>query len=671
VSARSVDDTDIGASGMGANSIGVSASASPATAVRILVIDDNRSIHADFSKILGTSDEDPHTALATAESVLFGEPPAAQVATRTAYRLHFASQGQQGAEYVKQAIADAEPFALAFVDMRMPPGWDGPETIEHIWASDPDIQIVICSAHSDYDWNALIERLGHTDKLLMLKKPFEPIEVLQCASALSRKWQHERLLRSQMQALEHVVITRTEKLEAANQQLRHLATHDAMTGLPNRVLLDDRLSQAMTHAQRDAHGFAVLVVDLDRFKLINDSFGHRAGDGVLREVSRRLGDVVRDFDTVARVGGDEFVVVVSPTAGRESVLGLAQRANDALRAPIQLDGVDVRITSSIGIAFYPDDGVSADSLLARADAAMYCAKQRGRNNVQCFTNGMDAATVERVSLESDLHQALPLQQFELFYQPKADTATGDVYSAEALIRWWHPQRGLIMPADFIPLAEDTGLIHEIGAWVLREACRQCVAWRAAGLPPLRVAVNVAATQFRRGDLLDVVRRGLADAGLEPRYLELELTETAVMTDPEESAAILAHLSRMGVLVSVDDFGTGYSSISYLRRFPIDKLKIDRAFVKDLSTHADDASIVRAIISLAHSLRLKVVAEGVETAAQLQFLRSLGCDQYQGFHLSPPLPASQFAAMLLDWQRPEDAASAAAAARTHSKLAMYR
>jgi diguanylate cyclase len=635
---------------------------------RILIVDDNPAIHRDFEKILGASAE-PAAELANVESLLFGDAPAAH-RERPRYTLEFASQGQEGVECAKRATADGRPFAIAFIDMRMPPGWDGLETIERLWAVDPDVQVVICSAHSDYDWSDVVARLGQTDRLLVVKKPFEPIEVLQCASALARKWQHERALLVQVETLENVVAARTEKLEAANRQLRHLATHDALTGLPNRVLLDDRLAQAVAHANRDGQPFAALVVDLDRFKLINDSLGHRAGDVVLDEISRRLGSVVRDIDTVARTGGDEFIVIISPSGVPEDAVAVAHRAREALRASMRVSGVELHVTSSIGVAYYPTDATSADSLIARADAAMYCAKQRGRNNVQCFAQGMDAVTVGRVSLESDLHAAINAKQFELHYQPKPDTESGDVYSAEALIRWRHPQRGLIAPEHFIPLAEECGLINEIGAWVLREACRQCAEWQRSGLPALRVAVNVAATQFRRGDLLDVIRDALAGAGLEPHFLEIELTESAVMTNPEESAVILEELSRMGVLVSVDDFGTGYSSINYLRRFPIDKLKIDRSFVRDLDCEVD-ASIVQAIISLAHSLKLKVVAEGVETPVQLQFLRSLGCDQYQGFHFSPPLPPREFAELMRGWQRPEDAESRAEAERTHSKLAGSR
>jgi diguanylate cyclase (GGDEF)-like protein len=637
--------------------------------VRILITDDNAAIHEDFRRILTSSAQDD-TNLSDAEILLFGDA-ATRPAHHLAYALDFALQGQQAVQCVKRARADGNPYTMAFVDMRMPPGWDGLETIERLWAEDPGVQIVICSAHSDYDWRDIFERLGHSDKLLILKKPFEPIEVMQCASALSRKWQHERALEAHVESLEQVITARTEKLEAANLQLRHLATHDALTGLPNRVLLDDRLAQAIAHADRDAQPFAVLMLDLDRFKLINDSFGHRTGDAVLNEVARRLQGLVRSIDTVARVGGDEFVLVVSPSPARADAEEIGRRANDILSAPIQVEGVDLRVSSSIGIAFYPTDGGSAESVLAHADAAMYFAKERGRNNHQCFSPGMKSKALERVSLESELHQALKLQQFELFYQPKVDTASGDIHSAEALIRWRHPQRGLIVPMQFIPLAEECGLIHEIGAWVLREACRQCAVWQRAGQPPLRVAVNVAASQFRRGDLLEVVRSALQQAQLDPRFLEIELTESAVMTNPEDSAAVLEQLSRMGVLVSVDDFGTGYSSMSYLRRFPIDKLKIDRSFIAELTTRADDASIVQAIVSLAHGLRLKVVAEGVETLEQLKFLRSVGCDQYQGYHFSEPLPAAEFAELVTRWQKAEDRLTLDDATRTHSKLAGYR
>jgi diguanylate cyclase (GGDEF)-like protein len=641
-------------------------SAMPFANHRILVIDDNPAIHQDFDKIL-RGEPDPGDALMDAERLLFGESPSAPA--RPTFQVEFASQGQQGVEVVRHAVASGHPFAMAFVDMRMPPGWDGLETIERLWAVDPDVQVVICSAHSDYDWADFVERLGICDKLLVLKKPFEPIEVMQCASALTRKWQHEQVLRNQVASLEQVVTARTEGLEAANRQLRHLATHDTLTGLPNRVLLDDRLAQAIAHAERDRQKFAVLMLDLDRFKLVNDSLGHRAGDELLVEVAKRLSGLVRNIDTLARLGGDEFVLVLSPIHERVEAEAIGGRAIQALQTPVKVSGLDVYTSPSIGVAFYPADGLTAEALLAHADAAMYCAKQRGRSNLQCFSPGMDTVTRDHVRLEGDLRQALALGQFELWYQPKVDTITGNVHSAEALIRWRHPERGVVFPDEFIGLAEECGLIHPIGEWVVREACRQCKAWQVQGLPPLRVAVNVAASQFRHGDLRDIIQRALEDAQLDPRYLELELTESAVMTNPEDSVAILEHLSRLGVLVSVDDFGTGYSSMSYLRRFPIDKLKIDRGFIRELVTRPEDASIVRAIISLAHSLRLKVVAEGVETPEQLGFLQSMGCDQYQGHHFSPAIPATAFGDLVRE--RLGDNLTDEQAAATHSKLAAYR
>jgi diguanylate cyclase (GGDEF)-like protein len=626
---------------------------------RILVIDDNASIHEDYRKIL-VADETP--LMSAAEAGLFGTQM--PETGRPGFDVDSALQGRDGVERARAALAEGRPYSVAFVDMRMPPGWDGLETVEHLWKVDPDVQVVICSAYTDYDWLELLARLGHSDKLIVVKKPFEPIEILQCASALSRKWQNARALRRHVESLELVVTDRTKGLEAANRQLRHLASHDPLTGLPNRLLLDDRIAQAIIHAQRHSHEFAVLVVDLDRFKLINDSLGHRAGDEMLREVAQRLSHAVRAVDTTARLGGDEFVILLGGPVTQAEALEIGKRAIQHMEPSMRLLGIDVHISPSIGIAFFPRDGTTVDALIARADAAMYSAKERGRNNVQCFAEGMSALTQERVKLESDLHQALRSGQFELHYQPKVDTASGRINSAEALIRWRHPQRGLVPPGDFIAIADECGLLDAIGEWVLFEACRQAKTWQKEGLRPLRVAVNLAPSQFRLANLLDQIRRALDAAGLEPQFLEIELTESAVMSDAEESIRILEAISRMGVLVSVDDFGTGYSSMSYLRRFPIDKLKIDRCFVEEMTRRPQDASIVGAIISLAHSLHLKVIAEGVETPEQLALLAELGCDQYQGFHFSPALLPDQFA----DLVKQEPAQSEDEAARTHSKLA---
>ncbi len=378
---------------------------------------------------------------------------------------------------------------------------------------------------------------------------------------------------------------------------------------------------------------------------------------------------MRAVDTVARFGGDEFVMVGTSITDAGEAMGLAQRTIEILQAPMRIAGIDVRISPSIGVAIYPADGSSIEVLLSNADAAMLSAKQRGRGSVQRYEQGMVVRTEDRVQLESDLHDAVGLKQFELYYQPKVDTQTGSPRSAEALIRWVHPVRGVVSPADFIPIAEECGLIAAIGGWVIREACRQVRVWQDSGVPSLRVSVNLSASQFREAGLVDNIRKALDEEGIDAQFLEVELTESAVMSDPEQSIAILEQLSTMGVLVSVDDFGTGYSSMAYLRRFPLDKLKIDRAFINEIVSRPQDASIVRAIVSLAHGLGLKVVAEGVETAAQLHFVKSAGCDEYQGYHFSRPLPAADFE-RLIRRSRPTDVLSEEDAIRTHSKLAAY-
>ena len=427
--------------------------------------------------------------------------------------------------------------------------------------------------------------------------------------------------------------TQAQRLEQANAQLQHQATHDALTGLPNRVLYLDRLEREIAHAERDGHTFAVLVVDLDRFKVINDTLGHGPGDQLLKEVAHRLARTIRTVDTVARTGGDEFLLLITDIRDPADTAVVATKILEELDKPVLIGGAEVHTSASIGISVYPTDGTDSDSLVAHADEAMYFAKQHGRNTFQFFNPGMSVFSRERLDLERDLRRALPMQQFEVHYQPKMDIATGRMNSVEALVRWRHPTRGLVGPTEFIPLAEESGLIFSIGEWVLREACRQARQWQLDGQPFLRVAVNISPIHFRQPKFLDVVRSALSDHDLEPRYLEIELTETTVMDHADTSVQILEDLSRMGVIVSIDDFGTGYSSMSYLRRFPIDKLKIDRSFINELTTSSDAASIVKAIISLAHSLRLKVVAEGVETAEQLQQLRELGCDQFQGFYRS--------------------------------------
>jgi len=444
---------------------------------------------------------------------------------------------------------------------------------------------------------------------------------------------HDR--RQQLRDSIHLLKERDKSLANANLELKRQATHDALTGIANRVLFVERLD----HAVRARQPFAVCVFDLDRFKIINDSLGHGAGDALLKHVSERLLSIVRSSDMVARAGGDEFLLLLRDLNSVEEIEGLIMRWMSALSQPYQLTGLELHVSPSIGIARYPIDGTAAEELLARADEAMYFAKRSGRKTFRFFDASVMGFSRERLEIEAELRGALAKRQLALHYQPKIDIATGEMRSVEALIRWHHPSRGLVLPGEFIPIAEESGLILEIGDWVIREACRQARVWQQRGLPFLRVAVNVSPLQFRQANFVKRVSAALQEHSLDATYLEIELTEATLMSNAETSVALLEQLSELGVVVAIDDFGTGYSSMSYLQRFPIDKLKIDRSFISDVASNADDASIVRAIISLAHGLRLKVIAEGVESEEQLGILRRMGCDQYQGFFRSAAVPAA--------------------------------
>lgn len=432
---------------------------------------------------------------------------------------------------------------------------------------------------------------------------------------------------------------------AMSFRMSHLAQHDSLTDLPNRLLLNDRLTRAIASARRNGNRLAVLFVDLDRFKDINDSLGHAIGDKLLQSVAERLVARVRNSDTVSRPGGDEFVVLLSELEHPEDAAVCAKKMLTALTAPHRIAQHDVHVTVSIGVSTYPEDGQDAETLVKSADTAMYQAKENGRNNYEFFRQDMNIRAVERQSLEGSLSRALERHEFVLHYQPKINLEKGAITGAEALIRWLHLDRGLIPPAQFVPIAEDTGLLLPIGQWVLHEACRQARAWLDAGLRPVPVAVNISAVEFRDKGFLEGVRAILKDTRLEPRYLELELTESVLMQHAESSASVLQALKTMGVQLAVDDFGTGYSSLSYLRRFPIDTLKVDRSFVRQITADADDAIIASAVISMGKSLKLRVVAEGVETREQLAFLQDQRCDEGQGYYFSRPVVAEQFAKLL--------------------------
>ncbi|SFV11597.1 diguanylate cyclase (GGDEF) domain-containing protein [Pseudoduganella namucuonensis] len=435
-----------------------------------------------------------------------------------------------------------------------------------------------------------------------------------------------------------------KRLEAL---LQHQASHDTLTGLPNRALLQDRLKQAIATAVRSPSPIWIIFVDLDRFKLVNDSLGHKAGDAMLKQVAARLQSAVREADTVARLGGDEFVLVLPERIDGSGSLSAAvvQRILDAVAQPMMIEGHEFVTTCSMGIAVHPNDGADGETLMTHADIAMYCAKEVGRNNFRFYSPAMDARILERLRLEGELRHALERDEFELHYQPQVDLRSGRIVGMESLIRWNHPELGMISPARFITLAEETGLIVPIGAWVIRTACAQNQAWQRAGLGRLRVAVNLSARQFAQKNLAEFIMNILDETGLAAEDLEIELTESLVMTDVERAVGVLDDLKRIGVQLSIDDFGTGYSSLSYLKRFPIHVLKIDQSFVRDIATGADDAAIVALIISLAHSLKLNVIAEGVETPEQLAYLNLHDCDEMQGYFFSKPVPAEAFEKML--------------------------
>ena len=432
---------------------------------------------------------------------------------------------------------------------------------------------------------------------------------------------------------------------AMEAEMSHLAQHDTLTKLPNRTLLQDRLSHAITTAGRNGTRIAILFVDLDGFKHINDSLGHAIGDKLLQSVSKRLLASVRTSDTVSRIGGDEFVILLSEVAHAGDAGVKAGKILAALNAPLEIDQHNLRVTASVGVTTYPEDGQEAAMLIKNADLAMYQAKENGRNNYQFFEKDMNVRALERQSVEENLCFALDRNELVMHYQPKISLTTGEITGVEALIRWQHPERGLIGPLQFISVAEDSGLMLPIGNWVLRESCRQAKAWQDAGLRPIEMAVNVSSVEFRNEDFLAGVRAILEETGLNPRYLGLELTESVLMQHAEFTVPVLKELKAMGIRLAIDDFGTGYSSLSYLRQFPIDTLKVDQSFVHGINADTDDATIINAVINMGSNLNHRVIAEGVETVEQVAFLQAHGCDEGQGYYFSRPVPASQFAKLL--------------------------
>ncbi len=635
---------------------------------RILIIDDNSAIHQDFKKILLGSSA-PDNDLDELDSALFGSEAASHVSTP--FQIDCAFQGKEGYEMVLQSETENRPYALAFVDGRMPPGWDGVETVRHLWKASPDLQVILCTAYADYSFQEINRELGETDNLLILKKPFDNLEVLQLGHALTRKWALHNDIRG---------------------KLNKLAYFDDLTGLPNRSLFIERLKQTLGRAARDNLKTALLYIDLDNFKRINDSLGHSIGDKLLKITAQRLNRCLRTSDWVtrsaysrgmdkavddgnappelsgkmhdppvgepdafdsgetgysekvestmaARLGGDEFTVIL-PAVEREEYAGLvARRIIAQLSRPLQLGSHEVLVTPSIGIAVYPEDGEDPETLLKNADQAMCFSKRRAPNSFRFFNESMNASALKRLTIENHLRRACELGEFSLHYQPQYDLAANRIRGVEALIRWENPSLGKVPPVDFIPIAEENGMIPCIGEWVMRCACIQAKNWLDAGLPLLGMAVNVSVNQFIHPGFLETVQAILAETRLPPEILEVEITESLIAGNPSQIRSILQSLKEAGVRIAIDDFGTGYSSLSRLKEMPIDSLKIDRSFVSGIDgpDGKGDQAIISAVIAMANGLGLRLIAEGVETEKQAEFLREHRCGEVQGYLFSRPAP----------------------------------
>ncbi|GEM_PF-498939 len=733
---------------------------------RIIIIDDNPQIHKDFIKILVTKQSTAIPKALQLEKELFGDQAESTSTPDIAlpfFQIDTATQGQEGVTLIKKAFDEGHPYALAFVDVRMPPGWDGIETIKHIWAIDPNIQVVICTAYSDYTWEQTIAALGKSDNLLILKKPFDNVAVRQLAFSLTKKWQLLQESKERTQVLEGLISARTASLQRSlsltratiesssdgilvvdnqdgvvdynqkfveiwgisesvlalkskqalfeyivnqieeptdflnkikaldtepgmvhvstyplkngqviecysqphklnnqdvgrvwsfhnitkrvtlEKKLEYQATHDALTGLPNRLLLADRISQAIASANRNKMEVGVLFFDVDRFKLINDSLSHEAGDELLKALANKVQAALRSVDTLARLGGDEFIVV-APDVQPQSLITLSNRILTMVREPLQVAGNELNITVSIGVSVYPKDGKTIDELLRCADLAMYRAKEAGRNQTQFYTKELNQENLHRLEKETELHNAVVKHEFFVLYQPQFDLISKKITAVEALVRWQHPTKGLILPMDFIPLAEETGMIVPLGDWVMKTACAQNKKWQDEGLPPMKIAVNVATKQFKQLDFIEKVRRILDETGLKPEYLEVEVTENVIIGNATV-LSVIGKLRELGVTVSLDDFGTGTSSLSHLREVAINALKIDETFIRNIGLKHSDEILIQAIVGMAKGLELDVVAEGVTTPKQIDFLKTLQCEHGQGFYFSKAVSSEEIEQLL--------------------------
>lgn len=623
---------------------------------RILVVDDNESIHEDFRKILQPHNANLNNKLTSIEAGLFSDEPRSAVTTMQ-YEVNSAHQGEEALEMLRKAELDARPYALCFMDVRMPPGWDGIQTIAHIWKELPYTEIVICTAYSDYSWDDIVATLGSTDRLLFISKPFDATAIKQMALALVTKWNLGNEARNHVTELEREVNERTAQLQdllrevnQKNKELEHLALHDTLTGLSNRALFNDRLSHSIARARRDQYGFAVLLMDLDNFKDINDTYGHHVGDRLLQDVALRLHTALRGSDTVARLGGDEFAAILYNVTVETCGL-IVKKIQDSLIPMLSVEQHSISASASIGIALYPEHGDNPETLLKGADLAMYLAKRSG-NKFAFFDEKEKERCIDRLQLVHDLDLAIRNNKLMQYYQPIIDLAAHQISGVEALARWNHPSLGFVSTAQFIQLAEQKGLIQSLTLWALNTAVAQCAQWHRAGFQ-IGISVNLSVRNFVDPSLPIAIADCLKRYQLEPDWLTLEITEDMTVANPECALAIIHTIDDMGVRISIDDFGTGYSSLAYLMKIPVKEIKLDGSFILCLLDNRNTRAIVSSTIDLAHSLGMKVVAEGVESEKIFKVLLDLGCDKVQGHYLSVPQPATDISAWLRDspWSTP--------------------
>ncbi len=607
---------------------------------RVLVIDDNESIHADFRKILAPTEQVSGFAAAKA-AFLGGADAAAAPSKQTRFDFDTASQGQEGVQKAQAACEAGEPYLMAFVDMRMPPGWDGATTIRHLWRVDPQIQVVICTAFSDCSLEALADELGHSDQLLILKKPFDNAEVYQLAAALCEKRIAAHAALMKREELEHLVQERTAEIE-------HAMLHDKLTGLPNRALLLTRLDACLERRKRRADAkFAVLFLDFDRFKLINDSLGHEMGDLLLIEIATRLRERLRTTDSVchtctpSRLGGDEFIVLLEDLKEERDAARVAERLLSVLAEPYELEGQKLHVTASIGIATSDRDYSQAGDMLRDADTAMYRAKAAGRARYVMFDTTMHREVMARLSLETELRRAVLEDELTEHYQPIVRLSDGKLAGFEVLVRWTHPQRGPVPAAELIAVAEETGLIRPLSINQLRRACLQLKDWQARypEARDLTMSVNLSRRLLIDPDLVTKIGATVRETGIDPRSLALEITESAMLKEDEDTLRVFDDIKQMGIWLHLDDFGTGYSSLACLYKLPLSALKIDRAFLCEACARREHTVVLEAITRIARAFKLQIIAEGIEEPEQLELLRGLGIEHGQGYLFGRPTDAA--------------------------------